>query len=116
MEPTNCLTDFGVSLCKDASIANYCPFMCQQPICKCGFDSCLNGGQFVASMCSCLCPAQFKGVRCETSVTTTTTTTSTKILCPQILTCTNSGKFNNQTCKCDCKLSFVFLNACSHYK
>ena len=107
MEPENCLTDFGISLCRDASIANFCPSMCQQPICKCGFDSCLNAGQFVASLCSCLCPVQFRGDRCETSVITTTTTTSSKTACAQSLTCLNGGKLNNRTCTCDCNPNYT---------
>jgi hypothetical protein len=106
MEPENCLTDFGISLCRDASIANFCPSMCQQPICKCGFDSCLNGGQFVPSLCSCLCTAQFKGNRCETSLVTTTTTTSLQITCAPNLSCLNGGKLNNKTCSCDCNPSY----------
>jgi hypothetical protein len=76
--------------------------MCNLPICKCGFDSCLNGGQFIPSLCLCLCQPEYKGVRCEISATTLlTTATSTKNAC-QNLKCTNGGKFNENTCSCEC--------------
>ena len=90
--------------------------MCQQSICKCGFDSCLNGGLFIASTCSCICPLSYTGSRCDnliytttttktttTTITTTTTTLSmtTTVTCP-ILPCQNGAKINLKTCKCDC--------------
>jgi hypothetical protein len=117
-EPSMCLTDFGTSFCQDAKIcnylfrlltnyyyyywllANYCPKMCNQPICKCGFDSCLNGGFFMASSCSCICSSQYSGVRCENLILTTTVAT-TKAACT-ILPCLNNAKQNQATCKCEC--------------
>ena len=81
--------------------------MCQQPICKCGFDSCLNGGFFSASTCSCICPTQYTGIRCDnliaaTTLKATSTTTTTKSACAMQLTCLNGGKLNAVTCNCEC--------------
>jgi hypothetical protein len=80
--------------------------MCQQPVCRCGFDSCLNGGVFMASTCSCVCPAQYTGQRCNSLITTTpqtTTTTTTRNPCAQQLPCLNGAKQSAVTCRCECK-------------
>ena len=89
-------------LCSDDTISNYCPLKCQHVICKCGFDSCLNGGLFSSSTCSCSCSNQFSGLLCETLISTTTTTTTTKKVCTQILQCMNGGKQSDVTCACEC--------------
>lgn len=39
--------------------------MCSSPICNCGMDSCLNGGTFNPSTCSCDCPLPFSGSVCQ---------------------------------------------------
>ena len=95
---------FGVALCIHQSIANYCPQMCEQIICKCGFDSCLNDGKFIASNCSCACQAQYTGTRCENLITTTKTLLSLKQRCNFGLECLNGGKLNLKTCTCECNL------------
>ena len=79
--------------------------MCNQVICKCGFDSCLNGGFFVAPSCSCICPSQYTGVRCENLISTpiATTTRTTCVLLP----CLNNAKQNQATCKCECYPAFT---------
>lgn len=97
-QPLSCLTDFSIASCKQSVIANYCPLMCQMPICKCGFDSCLNGGQFASPICSCICPNQFTGRRCDIFLTTTSTYS-----CALKLSCLNGAKQNPITCKCECK-------------
>ena len=121
-EPQSCQVDFGVSRCTQISIAHYCPLMCRLAICQCGFDSCLNGGQFIPALCSCICPALYKGTRCEflisttllSTTTTSTTTTISKKVCSNILQCTNGGKFNESTCACECnftnKIEFHLTN------
>jgi hypothetical protein len=109
-----CTTDFGPTFCSQATIANFCPLMCGQPICRCGFDSCLNGGIFMASTCTCSCPTQFNGARCENMITTTTRPTTTVSQCSQLLPCLNGAKQSPVTCKCECKKSinrvFSFKN------
>ena len=77
--------------------------MCNQPICKCGFDSCLNGGFFFAGGCSCICPTQYTGIRCDTlaPATTVVTTTTTANVCT-LKQCLNGGKFNQTSCLCEC--------------
>lgn len=104
-QPAICLTDFGPSFCTQNEIKNYCPLMCNQPICKCGFDSCLNGGFFFEAQCSCICPTQFIGTRCETPIVQTTTLapTTTVQKCAIQLPCLNGAKLNQATCKCDCE-------------
>jgi hypothetical protein len=97
-EPSICSTELEPSHCGFSKIANYCPKLCNQPICKCGFDSCLNGGFFLASSCSCICHSQYRGVRCENSIISTNNTKE----CPE-LDCFNGAKINKETCKCDCK-------------
>ena len=110
-QPANCLTDFGPTFCKDTTIAYFCPKMCNQTICKCGFDSCLNGGFFYEASCLCICPNQFTGIRCDnlTSTAQTTTTITTKKTCPQQLQCLNGAKQNTVTCNCDCMKHSFFL-------
>ena len=75
--------------------------MCNEPICRCGFDSCLNGGFFSGATCSCICSSQFTGTRCENLVSTTAST-STAQRCAFQLPCQNSARFNTNTCKCEC--------------
>ena len=107
-QPLDCSTSFGPSFCATPSIATYCPLLCSQPICKCGFDSCLNGGVFISSSCLCACPVQYTGIRCENlTVTTTTTTVATK-KCSVQLPCMNGAKQNPSTCNCDCKYHHLF--------
>jgi hypothetical protein len=67
------------------------PIMCQAPICTngCGYDTCLNGGTFDATKCSCTCPAPWAGKTCENQCATT-------------LSCKNGASFNGKTCVCDC--------------
>ena len=113
-QPSSCTT-FGPTYCSDAAIAIYCPQMCQQAICKCGFDSCLNSGIFIANSCSCFCPAQYTGTRCESLVTASSTTTNailtTTTSACSLLPCLNGAKQNTVTCKCECKfiLNFIFV-------
>jgi hypothetical protein len=75
--------------------------MCNEPICRCGFDSCLNGGFFSGAACSCICSSQFTGTRCENLVSTTAST-STAQRCAFQLPCQNGARFNTNTCKCEC--------------
>lgn len=112
-EPSMCLTDFGPSYCSDSKISNYCPRMCNKDICKCGFDSCSNGGIFLSSSCSCVCPvSQYTGIRCETIMAVTTSTTTSKPSCSMI-SCLNGGKLNSITCKCECKNKHILsFNSC----
>ena len=117
-QPLLCQTDFGPKDCSQPSIANICPLMCQQPICKCGFDSCLNGGFFNEKTCLCECPEHYTGNRCDifkkTFISTLQTTTltsnfhlpdSTSFLsrCPKKLACLNGAQQNHITCQCECK-------------
>jgi hypothetical protein len=101
-QPSVCLSISSV-LCSDDIISTYCPLKCNHVICKCGFDSCLNGGLFSLFTCSCSCPTQFRGIRCETLISTTTTTT-VKRLCAQQLQCMNGGKQSDITCACECNV------------
>jgi hypothetical protein len=104
--------------------------MCNQPICKCGYDSCLNGGSFIPSTCSCICSFQYTGFRCNTLIPTTTTsnnkTNATKITltsntslrpttttslasnCSQQIKCLNGAKLNSM-CKCECILILEYI-------
>ena len=103
-QPSICLS-IDSKVCTDAIIANYCPLKCQQVICKCGFDSCLNGGVFSPSTCTCACSPQYTGIRCETLISTTTATTTTSVnKCIQQLPCLNGGKQNQVTCSCECTI------------
>ena len=105
--------------------------MCNQPICKCGYDSCLNGGLFISNACSCVCSFQYTGFRCNTLIPTTTAsnnstisttktsntltnvttsvkTTTTGSSCSQSLKCLNGAKLNSM-CKCECKINFQYI-------
>ena len=75
--------------------------MCNEPVCRCGFDSCLNGGFFSSATCTCICPAQFNGIRCENLLTTLASTTTAQ-KCAFQLPCQNGARFNTNTCKCEC--------------
>ena len=77
-QPISC-SNFGASICSEYIVRTVCPKLCNQPICECGFDSCLNGGTFNNLSCTCNCPAQFYGQRCSNPVTTTTPSRSMKI-------------------------------------
>ena len=90
--------------------------MCQQPICKCGFDSCLNGGFFLASSCVCICPSQYTGIRCDSLITTTTTLATTTKKCALQLPCMNGAVQDPITCNCKCNNSFFCLNLRFKYK
>jgi hypothetical protein len=72
--------------------------MCNEPICKCGYDSCLNGGLFVPSSCSCICRDPYNGYRCESLITSTNRPCAIK-------SCNNGGKLNANSCSCECKNS-----------
>jgi hypothetical protein len=78
--------------------------MCNMVVCRCGFDTCLNGGFFISSSCSCICPPQYTGIRCDFSApfVITTTTTTTAPPCINKLPCLSGGKLNLVTCNCDC--------------
>ena len=52
-EPLQCGTLFKVETCSLESTRNFCPDMCDQPVCKCGNGGCINGGVFDPSTCSC---------------------------------------------------------------
>jgi hypothetical protein len=82
--------------------------MCNLPICKCGFDSCLNGGTFDSNTCQCSCPITYTGNRCDVIIkvlaTSTTITTKTTSKCTQKLNCINGAQLNDLTCKCECKI------------
>ena len=86
--------------------------MCKLPVCKCGFDSCLNGGTFDSNTCQCNCPVMYTGNRCDVLIkviTSTFTSFSTKIktttrICLQKLNCINGAQLNDLTCKCECKI------------
>ena len=94
-EPAICSTEFSKDSCaKNKEIMLYCPKLCDQPICKCGFSNCTNGGTFVSESCKCDCIPPFYGYRCN--------------LCPA-LKCLNGGTFNSATCKCDCNILFDFF-------
>ena len=108
-EPPACTQDLGPAFCSNALISNYCPLMCNQIICKCGFDSCSNGGTFISSACVCLCAAQYVGDRCDNLVTTTKATTLTSMNCTEKLPCLNGAKYNELTCKCECKRFFFTI-------
>jgi hypothetical protein len=105
-QPSSCIKEFGIESCSQAAIANFCPLMCGLPICKCGFDSCLNGGQFLPLLCICVCINQYTGRRCDSFMTTTPTTT--KFVCTQ--KCLNGAKFNSISCKCECNYKILFNN------
>ena len=96
-QPPICTSDSISLLCSDALIANYCPLRCKQTICQCGFDTCLNGGTFLPSTCSCKCEAQYGGTRCDTLLATT----KAKVGC-QAIPCQNGGKKNETNCQCEC--------------
>ena len=51
--------------CSNLPIRTICPKLCNQTICRCGIDSCLNNGVFNDALCTCKCPIQFGGQRCE---------------------------------------------------
>ncbi len=82
--------------------------MCNQTICRCGFDSCLNGGFFYEPSCLCICPTQFVGIRCD-NLTTTQPTTTVKISCPVKLDCLNGALQNPKTCKCECNIFYIWF-------
>jgi len=109
LEPVKCQLDFSPELCASQPVLrSYCPKMCNQPECKCGFDSCLNGGYFYAATCTCFCATGFTGTICETSLAATTPTTTTNAptttttACPQSMSCQNGAKQSRTSCKCDC--------------
>lgn len=107
-QPVSCLTDFGTAKCNDAQIATYCPQMCNMVVCRCGFDTCLNGGFFISSSCSCICPPQYTGIRCDfLAPVAITTTTTTPPPCINKLPCLSGGKLNLVTCNCDCLPSYT---------
>ena len=80
--------------------------MCKQPICKCGFDSCLNDGRFDATNCACVCSKEFTGSRCETLLNTTVPKLND---CTQSLVCQNGARLNPNTCKCECRHQFTLF-------
>lgn len=114
MEPEICNNEFGVSQCTTPSIANICPMMCKLPICKCGFDSCLNGGTFDSFSCQCNCLIGFTGNRCDVRIIkiitalptnsspTTNKKTTTTSTCLHKLHCINGAQQNELTCRCEC--------------
>ncbi len=69
--------------------------MCNETICECGLDTCLNGGIFDQTTCSCQCPRNYYGLVCENFTA-----------CPFVLTCLN-GKFNPTICNCECPSDYV---------
>lgn len=71
--------------------------MCDEPVCECGLDSCLNDGHFNQVTCSCECPSNFYGSICQNFTA-----------CPYILSCEN-GEFNATTCNCDCEPEYIGL-------
>lgn len=72
-------------------VINYCPALCNAPVCACGLDACLNGGVFDPYTCSCQCPEHYSGEVCQHYSK-----------CAQILSCEHQGTFNEDTCTCDC--------------
>lgn len=86
--------------CVYSTVATYCPELCNNAICACGFNHCLNGGTFHANNCTCECPAGFFGTTCESTDPVEPT------ICPpsEHFHCQNQGIFNNRTCACNCKI------------
>lgn len=102
-QPLECGTSLSSDFCVFSKISSYCPKMCNHPACSCGIDTCLNGGFFDASTCSCKCPANFYGRVCESFST-----------CGTILTCQNFGNFNATSCRCECITPNFSGDRCEH--
>lgn len=102
--------NYTSTFCVYSTVATYCPELCNNAICRCGFKQCLNGGRFNASDCSCRCPEGYFGTTCET------TNPVLPVVCapPEQYNCQNQGIFNNLTCGCNCNKVYrlIFKNFC----
>lgn len=106
LQSSQCGKLYTKDMCHFRTVYEYCPQMCDNPICTCGFETCLNNGTFNATTCSCTCPVGFYGSTCES------TSPTVSLVCPTYVqrTCQNGARFNRTLCKCDCNFNFIKIS------
>ena len=104
-QSAQCGTLYTPEMCHLNTIYEYCPKMCENTICTCGFDTCLNNGTFNSQTCSCTCLPGFYGSTCES------TSPTVSLVCPSYFTrtCQNGASFNRTRCKCDCNKTGILV-------